>query len=160
MKNLKYKICGINKQSNLPEILLLQPDFIGHIFYPKSPRNFKLEELQEFQKIDYRDTQKDAVMVNPELSLVQNLAESYNFKFFQFHGEETVSFCEAVKRLNSEIQLIKVFALGDHWDHLILQPYLHCVDFFLFDTKSEQYGGSGQSFNWELLNDYPYEVPY
>lgn len=157
---LKYKICGINNQENLNSLLQLKPDFVGHIFYPKSPRYVSSEVLDSFQAIDYAEAIKVAVMVNPEIACVAELYRNKNFRFVQLHGEESASFCEELKQLFPELKIIKAFAVDASWEQSTLEAYLTIVDYFLFDTKTDKYGGSGQSFNWELLKNYNFDLPY
>lgn len=157
---LKYKICGINNQENLQEVLLLKPDFVGHIFYPNSPRHTSNEVSDTFIDIKYGATTKVAVTVNPKMDCIQNLYENQNFRIVQLHGEETAGFCQELKQNYSELMIIKAFAVAEDWNQQVLKPYLDCVDYFLFDTKTEKYGGSGRTFNWELLKDYQFDVPY
>ncbi len=157
---LKYKICGINNKENLKEILLLKPNFIGHIFYPKSPRDTSNEALTSFHDVDYGHSSKVAVMVNPTVEYIHNLYEDENFRFVQLHGEETATFCQELKNKCTELKILKAFGIDENWKQEVLRPFLNCVDYFVFDTKTEKYGGSGLSFNWELLKDYKFDIPY
>src|SRR5690606_31554385 len=58
------------------------------------------------------------------------------------------------------VEIIKAFGVDSEFDFTQLEAYLQVVDYFLFDTKTSKYGGSGQSFNWEVLRQYPYSKPY
>ncbi len=157
---LNFKICGINSKQNLKELLSLKPNFIGHIFFLNSARNLPLAELGKFQEIDYQETNKVAVLVNPEISLIKSLLEEFQFQYFQLHGDETAAFCQEVKLLSSKIIIIKAVSVGKDFKQEELEAYLPFVDYFLFDTKTQFYGGSGKSFNWDLLKDYSLEKPY
>ena len=58
------------------------------------------------------------------------------------------------------LDVIKVFSIDAQFDFLKTVPYKNMVDFFLFDTKSDGYGGTGKSFDWSLLNQYDQEIPF
>lgn len=158
--SLRYKICGNNNLDNLQELLRLKPDFVGHIFYPNSPRHTSNEISADLLGIDYGETIKVAVMVNPKVACIENIYKNEQFRIVQLHGEESADFCGELKQKYPDLQIIKAFAMDASWNQSALEPYLAVVDFFLFDTKTDKYGGSGQSFNWELLKGYRYQVPY
>jgi phosphoribosylanthranilate isomerase len=56
--------------------------------------------------------------------------------------------------------VIKAFGVNESIDFLMLKPYLNAVDYFLFDTQSPSYGGTGRAFDWDILRKYPYDKPY
>jgi phosphoribosylanthranilate isomerase len=65
-----------------------------------------------------------------------------------------------LKKLNSEFEVWKVFSIDDAFDFNETKPYEGFADKFLFDTKTPQHGGSGQKFNWDLLNHYTGNTPF
>ena len=158
--NLKFKICGIKDLQNLTGLIELKPDFVGHIFYEKSPRYLSSLELNNWKGIDYGSVQKVAVTVNADIEKINHLYWDFNFKIFQLHGEESAEFCSQIKLINPDILIIKAFPVGQNFNFAKLNLYLGSIDYFLFDTKSDQYGGSGKTFEWKVLSDYPYQIPY
>jgi phosphoribosylanthranilate isomerase len=74
------------------------------------------------------------------------------------HGDETPDLCRELK--GSGIRVIKAFSTGTGNDLEKCHRYISCTDFFLFDTRSEEHGGSGKKFNWEILNDYKLKHPF
>ena len=91
-KCLKIKICGMKYSENIQEVASLQPDYLGFIFYPKSPRNFE----GEIPKIS-NQIKKAGVFVDAEIDFVLEKVEKYNFKAVQLHGNESVEYCRELK---------------------------------------------------------------
>jgi phosphoribosylanthranilate isomerase len=56
--------------------------------------------------------------------------------------------------------VIKAFGIDEQFDFDILSVYEPYVDYFLFDTKTKDYGGSGRVYDWSVLNQYKGEKPY
>lgn len=133
----------------------LNPDFMGLIFYDKSPRDasdYTLEKELASQ------IPRVGVFVNPTLEEVLEKAEVFNLKYIQLHGDEPILLAQDIKE--SGLGVMKVFRLDDHLPVYEMKPFAETVDYFLFDTRSQLFGGSGKKFNWNLLQDYPFEVPY
>lgn len=145
---MKLKICGMKYRANIQEVAALQPDYLGFIFYEKSPR-FCNGELPEIPNT----IAKVGVFVNAPLSEILNKIKAYNLQLVQLHGEESPEICEVLRLIN--IKVIKTFSIDDTFDFETLRPYEPVCDYFLFDTKGKHYGGNGTTFNWEILKKYP-----
>ena len=150
---MKLKICGMKYQANIQEVAALQPDYLGFIFYEKSPR-FCNGELPEIPNT----IAKVGVFVNAPLSEILNKIKAYNLQLVQLHGEESPEICEVLRLIN--IKVIKTFSIDDTFDFETLRPYEPVCDYFLFDTKGKHYGGNGTTFNWEILKKYPSQKPF
>lgn len=134
----------------------LQPDYMGFICYGMSPRfigNLPVELIRQLPA----STSKTAVLVNESLEKVGLLIKEYGFDAVQLHGNENPGFCAALK--NSVI-VIKAFGVDEEFDFEQLKPYEDYVDYFLFDTKTDKHGGSGETFNWDILRRYQLNVPF
>lgn len=154
--NLKLKICGMREPKNMSRITALQPDYLGLIFFEGSPRNVVGEIFQADQKI-----KKTGVFVNASEENILEKIEKYQLSALQLHGEESPEFINNLKqKISEEIELIKVFSIGNEFDFEKLQPYEGVVDYFLFDTLGKSKGGNGIRFNWEVLQDYPSTTPF
>ena len=153
MKTLNLKVCGMKDPGNIQEIASLGPDYLGFIFYEKSPRNFKgkIPELAG-------NIKKTGVFVDASVDFVREKAEEHHLKAVQLHGKESPEVCSALK--SEGLEVIKVFSVRDSFDFSILQMYEGKVDFFLFDTKGKEKGGNGITFNWEVLKEYPSSTPF
>ncbi len=162
---------------NTTEVAKLQPDYLGFIFYGKSPRHFEgaIPKLPESIK-------KVGVFVDENIEIIVNLVEKYQLDAIQLHGHESPEYCaklialchveqseishnsmpksQGAFRNENTIEIIKVFSIKDKFDFSVLKPYEDVVDYFLFDTKGELPGGNGYAFNWDVLKDYPSTKPY
>ncbi|HSI69656.1 MAG TPA: phosphoribosylanthranilate isomerase, partial [Gillisia sp.] len=153
---MKIKICGMKFPDNIEEVAQLKSDYLGFIFYEKSPRNFtgQIPEISD-------DIKKTGVFVNTTLDSISAKVEEYNFKAVQLHGGESPEFCRRLKlALPNHIELIKVFSILETIDFNVLKDYEGIVDYFLFDTKGKNKGGNGFAFNWEILRNYPSFTPF
>ncbi|MDQ4140612.1 MAG: phosphoribosylanthranilate isomerase [Bacteroidota bacterium] len=155
---LQIKVCGMRDQENISELVALQPDYIGFIFYSKSAR-YAGEKLQaEVAKQLPASVQKVGVFVNELLETILTTAEKFELQAVQLHGDETPALCAQVRQTG--LLVLKAFALSDYFDFQILEAYEGTCDYYLFDTKGPQYGGNGQTFNWEILNNYYLKTPF
>lgn len=144
------------QRGNIAEVRELHPDYLGFIFYPKSARCFPDDEIVSIPTSgSIRNT---AVFVDPEPGQVERILSSGKFQAVQLHGNEDPALCRLLRDQGFEI--IKAFGVGEAFNFSVLEGYLDAVDYFLFDTKSPQHGGTGKSFPWELLEGYPYPKGY
>tara|TARA_R100000935_G_C2815676_1_gene157191 strand:+ start:237 stop:944 length:708 start_codon:yes stop_codon:yes gene_type:complete len=158
---LKLKICGMGTPDNIRKMESLKPDYLGFIFYEGSPRNFINEIPEISEKI-----KKTGVFVDaPEDFIVQKTLQ-HKLNAIQLHGEETPEYCRKLRTKFQKMQagvgleIFKVFSIKEEFDFSLLNLYEGIVDFFLFDTKGENKGGNGISFNWELLKNYSSATPF
>lgn len=140
---------------NIEEVAALQPDYLGFIFYPKSPRNFEKEI-----PVIASEIKKTGVFVDAPVDFVVEKVNEYNFKAIQLHGEESPAYCSSLRYALPETEIIKVFSVRDELDFDVLKNYEASVDFFLFDTKGKNKGGNGYAFDWEILQNYPSKTPF
>jgi phosphoribosylanthranilate isomerase len=150
---MKLKICGMKHEDNILEVSQLLPDYMGFIFYEKSPRYFN-----GYIPVLSKSTQKIGVFVDAYLDDILDKVRRYNLQFVQLHGNETPEFCQLFKQTDAKV--IKVFAVDEAFDFALLKPYENACDYFLFDTKGEHHGGNGVPFNWEVLQQYPSQKPF
>ncbi len=134
---------------NVKEVASLQPDYLGFIFYEKSPRNFtgSIPDISP-------DIKRVGVFVNADPSFIAEMARTHSLDVLQLHGDETADYCQDLKN-STLLEIWKVFGVRDTFDFSVLQSYENVVDRFLFDTQGKNKGGNGYTFDWSLLNDYP-----
>jgi phosphoribosylanthranilate isomerase len=154
---MKLKVCGMRDPENIRKLLdQIQPDWMGLIFHPPSPRLVDGIHADFIKQLKVR---KVGVFVNAEISDIEEKIESFGLTTLQLHGEETVYEVSKIKG-KTGLEIFKVFSVNDSIDWNLLEGYLPFVDYFLFDTFTKSYGGSGKTFNWELLIGYPFEKPF
>ena len=148
---MQIKICGMRDAQNIKELLALNPDFIGFIFYPASKRYITINEYLN-QNLDTGTTKRVGIFVNEDIKKVISIATQAELNYIQLHGDENIEYCEELKYL--DFKIIKAFGIDEHFDFQILNAYEEVCDYFLFDTKTKDYGGSGITFDWNILNKY------
>ena len=156
---LKLKVCGMKYPDNLAQVAILNPDYLGFIFYEPSPR-FMANTLSpaDLNAIP-TGIQKVGVFVNASTDYMLKMSEQYGLDLLQLHGQESVAQCQALHQQGQ--RLIKVFSLGSaDFDFTTLETYQPYVDFFLFDTQGKQPGGNGLAFNWQQLAQYRLKTPF
>jgi len=157
---MNTKVCGLTDKANIKALVKLPIQFMGFIFYEASKRCVREGVLDvDFMKSLPSSIQKVGVFVNAPFVRMLSIVIKYNLQAVQLHGEESPELCEKMRMQG--IQVIKVFSLGkDQFDFEDLKPYIPFCDYFLFDTKGEYRGGNGKTFDWTLLEQYPYNTPY
>ena len=143
---MKLKVCGMKFSENINEVGRLQPDFMGFIFWPNTKRFFSDTKINLPKNI-----KKVGVFVNQDLAFIKEKAKEFSLDFIQLHGNEDLKFCNSV---HSFAKTIKVFHIDNNFDFQKLLPFENCVNYFLFDTKCESFGGSGMKFEWNILKKY------
>lgn len=151
---MKLKVCGMREKENIEELLMLKPDFIGFIFYAKSPRFVGSFEIPNVP----RETKKVGVFVNEDESFIMDCVEKHGLDYAQLHGNESVELAKKLKY--NGVGVIKVFGVMDAFPSAEIRPYEDAVDYFLFDTKTPAHGGSGQKFDWSILKSYDSSKPF
>lgn len=144
---------------NIEEIVHLQPDFLGFIFYENSVRNYSENTIVSIPN----SINKVGVFVNERQEKIIKTIQKYDLNMIQLHGSETKSYClelaSQLKQNQLNTKIIKSFSVDDYFVFQTLNDY-QMVDYFLFDTKGKLPGGNGTKFNWEILEKYHLEKPY
>jgi phosphoribosylanthranilate isomerase len=153
--NQKLKICGLRDKENIEQILELKPDFVGFIFYEKSSRN--VGNNLNLDGLNFGKTKKVGVFVDAETDFILEKIEKYGLEIVQLHGSETPDFCAKIRR---NCLIFKAFGVDSTFDFEQLLPFKNAVDYFLFDTKTSAHGGSGATFDWEILQKIPADLPW
>jgi len=155
---MRIKVCGMTNPENIREVAALKPNYLGFIFYPKSPRCVIGKLTPESMNDIPSNIWRTGVFVNETEEKILEISEQYGLKAIQLHGDESPELCTALCFAGKSI--IKAFCVDKDFDFAPLEAYLDVVDFFLFDTKTEAYGGSGKKFDWSVLERYPFKKPF
>lgn len=172
---MKIKICGITNIEDVKVASENGVNFLGFINYEKSPRFIEIEkafEIIKTLKTEIFDLDKKikfvGVFVNKNLSdifeilkfeKIENTIENF-FDIFQLHGDEDLEYIKnlkiKLKELNLDIKIWKAFRiknLEDFYGQKIFE-YAEIVDGILLDTfQKDNYGGTGESFDWQIFED-------
>lgn len=133
----------------------LDVDFLGYIFYPQSKRFIgEMPETGLFNS----EKPKVAIFVNENAFEILALAKNLGFEYVQLHGKENPKTCQLLK--SQGLKIIKVFSVDEIFNFKKTGPFEKVADYFLFDTKTKQHGGSGKKFDWQILEKYKGHTPF
>jgi len=144
--------------ANIDELITMQPDYIGFIFYPPSKRYVRDIAVGEALNFIPGNIKRTGVFVNASKEEIEKARDEYKLNALQLHGNETPDFCRDMQK--TDLEIIKAFHVDEYFDFATLEPFLNCCDYFLFDTKTDGYGGSGKKFGWEVLEQNPFDKPF
>jgi phosphoribosylanthranilate isomerase len=140
-------MCGMTRREDVAHAVHLGVDAIGLIFYPESKRYLSIAQAKNILKDLPPFVDAVAVLVNPENDLVHQIINELPIQLLQFHGEETLAFCEQFNK-----PFIKAVP-ADSAAHIrqVAHEFVN-AQALLLDTPSEQdKGGSGLTFNWGVI---------
>lgn len=147
------KICGNTTPDNLSQVETLRPDLVGLIFYPQSLR-FVGDTLKDYPfKVS-----PVGVFVNESPERIRSIAKDYELQHIQLHGDESPEECFVLKK--DGFKIYKAFGIETTSDLEKVARYNGTCDYYLFDTKNPDHGGSGRSFDWQILKSYKGETPF
>ena len=143
---------------NIRELSSLHPDFMGFIFYPNSPRYVGQLDAVSLTSLP-TSIKKTGVFVNENLENILTAISKYNLDAVQLHGADNKKLCRKIRQ-EAKTMVIKIFPIMDASNFRVTGDYEAVADYFLFDTKTDLYGGSGQKFNWNILQEYKGNKPF
>ena len=127
---MKIKICGLNITRDVQLCIDLKINFLGFVFYKKSPRNTSLEDIKNLSKFNKKNSSFVAVTVNPTNDFIkENLLG--NFEYIQLHGSETEERIDEIKKMGFKI--IKAIKVKEEQDINKYKKF-NKADIILFDT--------------------------
>lgn len=147
------KVCGMQDGENIREIESTGIDMIGFIFYGKSPRC-----ICEMPAYMPAQAHRVGVFVNESKQTIGMYADRFGLDYIQLHGFESPEFCRSLQA--DGFKLIKAFSVASPKDLQAVQDYEAFCEYLLFDTKGEKYGGSGNQFDWNILEAYNGDTPF
>ena len=147
----------MREPKNIEQVAQLGVDMMGFIFYPKSPRyvSYVLARSDADRKVC-----RVGVFVNDSIPEILDKIHSFSLNAVQMHGNESRELCEQLREENGDIKIIKAISVSNAGDIQKDKEYVGAVDYFLFDTKCKTVGGSGQQFDWQILDEYDGDVPF
>lgn len=141
---IRIKICGITNIEDALAAVEAGADALGFVFYERSPRNISPEQAAAIIRQLPPFVQTVGLFVNEQLTVVNSIADQCGLDIVQLHGEETPKFCAAVNR-----RVIKAFRVKDQSSLDQIRDY-HVAGCLLDAWSPAAYGGTGETFNWEL----------
>ncbi len=150
MHIVKVKICGITNLEDATAAVDMGADLLGFNFYPKSPRYLTVEKAIEI--IDQIPTFVDTagIFVNPTVEEIKEITDHGFLNWIQLHGDETPQFCDTLKWFH--VKSIKAIRVKSAEDIANIQQF-HTDAILLDAFNSKLYGGTGETFDWDLIGD-------
>jgi phosphoribosylanthranilate isomerase len=146
------KVCGLRVKDQIEYLdKSVAINWLGTIFYNKSKR------YSEQVCGSVKKSQKVGVFVDQELTRLLEIVKLNQLDIIQLHGHESPTYCETIKK---NYTVIKAFGIDEQFDFEQLVLFQQSVHYFLFDTKTSQFGGSGTYFDWKLLHKYSLDIPF
>lgn len=146
------KVCGLKFENQIEKLDQIKSvNWLGFIFYKGSKRFIKSING------NVKSAEKVGVFVNEDIKNILKVAETNHLDILQLHGGESPELCVELK---TSYTIIKAFGIDERFDFSQLENYQDKVDYFLFDTKTKGYGGSGNLFDWSILEKYTLNIPF
>ncbi|MCR4995475.1 MAG: phosphoribosylanthranilate isomerase [Bacteroidales bacterium] len=175
MNSPLIKVCGMREGTNIQAVAeQARPDWMGFILWPGSKRY--VDTVPSY--MPPADVKRVGVFVDPTIEEVLQARQQFGLNLVQLHGKETPGFCLALKSAIAAealppLPIIKAFAISSTDDLAATSDYIRqdegrasCTDafkpadYFLFDTRTPLVGGSGQQFDWHILDAYTGSTPF
>ncbi len=147
------KVCGMRDQENATTVASLGISMMGFIFHEGSPRY-----VGEITPTTSQGVTRVGVFVNKPLDYILNMASANHLDAIQLHGSESVELCKTLQ--SKGFKVLKAISVATVEDLAKCETYEPHVDLFVFDTKCSGYGGSGERFDWGILDSYQGEIPF
>ena len=143
----RIKICGLREHEHVDSAIKAGADALGFVLYPQSPRAITIEHCAELTRRVPAFVATVALFVNPSRDDVETALASARIDLLQFHGNELEAFCASFGR-----PYLKALPVTESFDLLQSGSQYATASALLLDTPSAGHGGSGKTFNWQLIN--------
>lgn len=169
------KVCGMRDAQNIREVMTLGVDMIGMIFWPKSPRFVPMvrsragiipdKASSSLTGIEAKQVKRVGVFVDAMPQEIITCAYNYHLDYIQLHGSESPVMIDNLRRtlvpdIVPDIKIIKALSIREADDVKRWREYEGHADMLLFDTKCKCVGGSGEQFDWSVLETYDGSIPF
>ena len=138
---------------NIRGVESLGIDWMGFIFYPPSKRF--VDAMPEYLP---EKTKRVGVFVNESIAIILEKVAAFHLDIVQLHGDELPELCQQLT--NNDVKVMKAFGIDTTFPFEKIDQYEGYCDYFLFDTQTSEYGGSGRKFNWDILQNYQGNTPF
>lgn len=163
MADIQVKICGVSQPRDIDAASRAGAAYVGFVFFEKSPRNLSLEAARDLAAGVPATVRKVALCVDPEDAALDALIAAVPVDMLQLHGEEPPSRVASI-RARYEVPVMKAVGVRDANDFKALESYSEVSDQLLVDAKPPKDaalpGGNGLSFDWRLIADRQWPVPW
>ena len=154
------KVCGMRDADNIRAVEALGIDLMGFIFYDKSKRNVSVTPAYL-----PASCQRVGVFVNATPDVILSRVSEFGLTYVQLHGDESLSFVRQLRQclaadIPHDVRIVRSVAVASGREAQNARMWDGFADVLLFETPSTGYGGSGVSFDWNLLSSYQGQTPF
>ena len=149
---IKIKICGVSDNDSMSMISNMNVDFVGLVFFGKSPRNISIEKAKSLVKYLSNKTKIVALTVNATDQFLSSIVTNLSPDYLQLHGEESPYRCFEIKK-KFKTKIIKAISAKSYRNlNFEIQKYKFITDKIIIDSPKDFLpGGNGKTFNWKYL---------
>jgi phosphoribosylanthranilate isomerase len=157
---MRVKICGLTKPEQALAIARLGATALGFICVPQSPRYISTDRVKTIVKELPLEVDKIGVFANADREEIAAFV-AVGLTGVQLHGDESPEFCQQLKQLLPEVEIIKALRIKNAQYLSAINDYANCVDTLLLDAYHPQLlGGTGTTLNWETLKQFCPNLPW
>ena len=160
--SVEVKICGVTDGDAVDAALQAGADYLGLVFFAKSPRAVTPEQAAEIMQFA-DDVVKVGLFVDADDALLDEVLSHLRLDLLQFHGAESPARIEQV-RLDFGLPVMKVIPVSAAADLTAAEAFMDCADRLLFDARppagATLPGGNAASFDWTILKDFRCKLPW
>jgi phosphoribosylanthranilate isomerase len=161
--SLTVKICGLKTPETLKSAIDAGADWVGFVFFPKSPRHVSLDLATELGRYAGSHVKKVALVVDADDAALDDIAHALSLDMFQLHGHESPERVQAIKAKYGR-PVMKALGIAEVADLEAARAYVASADLLLLDAKPPKNavlpGGNGLPFDWHLLAGLDLENPF
>lgn len=160
MARTRIKVCGNTQLENALMAVSCGADALGFIFVTKSKRNVKPDVAADIISNLPPFVSRVGVFVNESLENILDIAKKCSLTHLQLHGDESPAFCQTVKDLAPELEIIKAFRVDDNSTREDFVEYYPYITACLLDTYCKgEHGGTGKTFDWHIVEKLDLKKP-
>ena len=150
----KVKICGMTEKETIQTAIEHKVDYLGFVFYAKSPRNLTPDQASELTKNVPSHVKKVAVIVDAKDQFIEQIKDY--FDYFQLHGNEDLKRTKEIKQKFNK-KIIKAIKITDEKSAKTFSTFEEQVDMLLLDSPAME---KTAKFDWQILTKLKITKPY
>ena len=163
IKGVRSKLCGLTTVRDIDAAARAGADYVGFVFFAKSPRNLEFSKARELALRVPADVSKVALVVDADNAFLDQIMASVPLDMLQLHGLESPERVSEVKARYG-LPVMKALGIATAQDVALAQTYAGVADQLLLDAKPlaghDLPGGNGLSFDWTLLSGKNWSLPW
>ncbi|MBF2063804.1 MAG: phosphoribosylanthranilate isomerase [Calothrix sp. C42_A2020_038] len=158
---MRIKICGIRNPEQAKVIADAGATALGFICVASSARYVSIQQIQSVVENLPPTVDKIGVFAGASLAEIAFISISSSLTGVQLHGDESTDFCQQVRRILPDIEIIKALRIRNFDDLKNAEIFTDYVDTLLLDAyHPKQLGGTGHTLDWKMLEKFNPGCPW